>query len=42
MKILSNTNIKRPLNAVDLAPACDASIFEIEEFTYAFYGPKKN
>jgi hypothetical protein len=41
MEILSNTNIKRPLNAVDLAPACDASIFEIEEFTYAFYGPKK-
>lgn len=41
MKIISNTNIKRPFNAVDLAPACDASLFKIKEFTYAFFGPNQ-
>ncbi|PXA03876.1 hypothetical protein DDZ13_09555 [Coraliomargarita sinensis] len=41
MKIILNINIKRPSNAVDLVPACDASIFEIEEYTYAFYGPNQ-
>jgi hypothetical protein len=37
MKILSNTKIKRPSNAVNLTPECEESLFKIKKYTYAFY-----
>lgn len=42
MKILPNTNIVMPINAVDLAPACEASLFKVKAFTYAFIAPNQN